>query len=272
MWGAIFGDIVGSLYEFRAKPPENFPLLHPAAYFTDDTVLTVAVADHFVHEINVISLFQQYGRRYSNCGFGARFYQWIWNDNPQPLQSWGNGAAMRISPVGWVASNEHEVLSLARNITTVSHNHPEGIRGAQAVAMAIFLAHRRGRNDAIRIGEKLQIIDRIESMFGYDLHTPLRERNSNPPPFFEWDPASYLISCQYSVPIALRIFMESQNFTDAIRKAVLLGGDTDTIACITGSIAEAFYGIPSDYIQYVCGKLPKEFISVINSFFEKFGH
>lgn len=276
MWGAIFGDIVGSLYEFRSQPSENFPLLNPNAFFTDDTVLSIAVADYILTGTDITKVFQQYGRNYPNAGYGTRFCQWLWMDEPRPINSWGNGAAMRISPVGWAADNEQEVLSLARKITEVSHNHPEGIKGAQTTAMAVFLAKRANRRyrlkknfDAMQISmekEKEIIREKLENLFGYDLHTPLSERTLIPPDDFDGDSTAFPVSCQYSVPTAIRLFLESKDFTHAVRSAVLLGGDTDTMACITGSIAEAFYGIPADHVKYVQGKLPKDFIEIIEQF------
>ncbi|WP_457558733.1 ADP-ribosylglycohydrolase family protein [Candidatus Harpocratesius sp.] len=277
MLGAIFGDIVGSIYEFKEIPKEKFLLLNPKAYFTDDTVLTIAVAEFLLTNENLTNenlidknlsdLLQRYGRRYKNCGFGANFRKWMMSSTPQPYNSWGNGSAMRVSPVGFFYSTEEEVIQVAEKTAKITHNHIEGIKGAQATALAIFLA-RNKRNS------KEKILQYLEYRFNYDLHTPLQiEKNRSKIKSKQEKKVStaknFEVSCQKTVPLAIRAFLESRNFPDTIRKAISLGGDTDTIACIAGGIAESFYGIPKPIINYTKQKLPSEFIAVIDKFQQK---
>ncbi|MCF2139181.1 MAG: ADP-ribosylglycohydrolase family protein [Candidatus Lokiarchaeota archaeon] len=277
MLGAIFGDIVGSIYEFKEIPKGKFLLLNPKAYFTDDTVLTIAIAEFLLTSENLsienlstenlTNILQRYGRKYRNCGFGANFRKWMMSSTPQPYNSWGNGSAMRVSPVGFFYSTEEEVLQVAEQTAKITHNHPEGIKGAQATALAVFLA----RNNKY---SKKEILEYLEHRFKYDLHTSLQLQKNKPKINSKQEEKISLaknfdVSCQKTVPLAIRAFFESQSFPDTIRKAVSIGGDTDTIACIAGAIAESFYGIPKPIINYTRNKLPLEFIAVIDKFQRK---
>lgn len=243
--GAIIGDIAGSRFEFRNRKSKEFQLFVPGCAPTDDSIMTLAVAEALMESgENVDALpgcavkwMQRYGRRYPNCGFGGSFYRWIFADDPRPYQSWGNGAAMRVSPVGYYARSEEEVRALAHAVTAVSHDHPEGLKGAEAVAMAIFLA-RSG-------ADKAEIRARIERNY-YRIDFTLDEIRPN----YRFD-----VSCQGSVPQALEAFFEATDYEDAIRNAISIGGDSDTIAAITGGIAAAHFGIPEEIAQRAEGYL-----------------
>ncbi|MCK4667685.1 ADP-ribosylglycohydrolase family protein, partial [Candidatus Dependentiae bacterium] len=224
MLGAIVGDVVGSVYEWNNIKTTEFPLFKSISKFTDDTVLTIAVADTLLHDLDYAETFKEYTRKYPGRGYGGNFSRWVKTDSNEPYNSWGNGSAMRVSPVGWVFNSLQIVLDQAKKSADVTHNHPEGIKGAQAVASAIFFA---------RSGEEKKIIKAfIMDEFGYNLDRSLAAIR----PSYKFD-----VSCQGTVPEAIIAFLESENFEDAIRKAISLGGDSDTLACITGSIAEAFY-------------------------------
>ncbi len=232
MIGAIAGDIIGSVYERHRIKTKDFPLFSQGCRFTDDSVLTVALADAILSGRNYDKLMREYYRRYPRAGYGGMFRQWAQNDDGKPYNSFGNGSAMRISPVGFAFDNLEEVLKKAKLYTEITHNHPEGIKGAQATASAIFLA-RNGRS-------KKEIRGYIESNFAYDLSRTLDDIR----PYYRFD-----VTCQGSVPEAIIAFLESEDYEDAIRNAVSLGGDSDTQACITGGIAEAFYGSVPEHIE-----------------------
>jgi len=254
MLGAIAGDIIGSVYEFRPIKTTNFELFSPGCTFTDDTVLTVALADSILHNESYEKKMKQYYRLYPDAGYGSMFHVWARSDKSKPYGSFGNGAAMRISPVGFVFQSLEEVLNKAKEYTEITHNHPEGIKGAQATAAAIFLA-RTGKI-------KKEIKSAIESMFGYDLSRTLDEISPN----YTFDE-----TCQGTVPESLTAFFESENFEDAIRKAVSLGGDSDTLACITGGIAQAFYnGVPKIIEDKVYKVLDKKLGKITKEFLEKY--
>ncbi|MHB1557077.1 MAG: ADP-ribosylglycohydrolase family protein, partial [Isosphaeraceae bacterium] len=239
MLGAIAGDIIGSRFEHAAFKSTQFSLFHPRCRFTDDTVLTVALADSLLHGIPYVELLKSYYRAYPHAGYGGNFHQWARSDRAEPYNSWGNGSAMRVSPVGFAFNTLDEVLDQARRSAEVTHDHPEGIKGAQAIASSVFLA-RTGRT-------KEQIKDHVETAFGYDVSTPLDE--IRPRYCFE-------VSCRASVPQAIRSFLESRDFEDAVRLAVSLGGDSDTLACMAGGIAQAFYGeVPERIRQGVYERL-----------------
>jgi ADP-ribosylglycohydrolase len=254
MYGAIAGDIIGSLYEgFNIKTTE-FELFKNKSRFTDDTVLTVAIADALLSNKDYTSKLQEYGRKYPNAGYGGTFYKWIFSDNPQPYNSWGNGSAMRVSPVAYAFDNLERVLNEAEKSAAVTHNHPEGVKGAQAIATAIFLA-RKGKS-------KSEIKSYIQNTFSYDLERTI----DNIRPQYTFD-----VSCQGSVPEAIIAFLESNSFEDAVRLAVSIGGDSDTIAAMAGSISEAFYGeVPGHILEEVKNRLPGEFIKVIETFNKRF--
>jgi ADP-ribosylglycohydrolase len=232
MIGAIAGDIIGSVYEHHQIKTKEFPLFHPQCRFTDDTVLTVAIADAILSGRPYIESVREIGRRYSGAGYGEAFIRWLHSDDPRPYKSWGNGSAMRVSPVGFAFQSEEEVLRQAKMTAEISHNHPEGIKGAQATALAVFLA-RTG------IGKE-QIRSRIAKKFGYDMNRTA----DNIRPAYSFD-----LSCQGTVPEAIIAFLDSDSYEDAVRNAISLGGDSDTLACITGGIAEAFYGDITEEIQ-----------------------
>jgi ADP-ribosylglycohydrolase len=255
MLGAIIGDVIGSVHEWQATKTKDFPLLVPRSTFTDDSVLTVAVAEWILTGKNLIDLFHSYVQAFPRRGYGGMFREWAQGRSRKPYGSFGNGAAMRVSPVGFAFKSMEEVLNKARQSTAVTHDHPEGIRGAQATAVAIFLA-RHGR-------DKSEIRRMIEEDLGYDLNVKLDEIR----PTYEFDE-----TCQGSVPQAFAAFFESQGYEDAIRNAISLGGDADTLACITGGIAEAYYdGVPQELEQQVMPRLDKRLVSLIDRFREQFG-
>ena len=252
MLGAMIGDIVGSVYEWNNIKTTDFPLFQQSCFFTDDTVLTAATAKALMTDGDFSAAYQNFARRYPQRGYGGNFSHWIYSNDPQPYNSWGNGSAMRISPVGFAFDSEEMVLETAERSAKVTHNHPEGIKGAQSTALAILLARGGKSQEEIR--------HEIMSRFGYDLDRTLDEIR----PGYAFD-----VSCQGSVPEAMIAFLESQGYEDAIRKAISLGGDSDTIACITGGIAEAFYGgVPVDIAAEGQKFLPNEFIKVMAAFQE----
>lgn len=255
MLGAIIGDIVGSIYEFHNLDPKttNFPFFIPRCFFTDDTVLTIALAESILTGESYTVLLKQYGRRYPNAGYGLRFKNWIYSTTTEPYNSYGNGSAMRVSPVGFAYSTLERVLEKAKESAAVTHNHPEGIKGAQAIAAAIFLA-RNGKT-------KNEIQEFIESTFNYDLSIPLDQIR----PTYSFDE-----SCQRTVPPAIRCFLESNNFEHAIRLAISLGGDSDTLACITGGMAQAMYNIPESIRQQSLTFIPIEFQEILFQFEKNF--
>ncbi len=224
MIGAIAGDIIGSVYEMHNTTTTDFPLFGPYSRFTDDTVLTVAVAHVLLHGGSYAEKFREYYNLYPDAGYGYGFRDWARSKSSGPYNSFGNGSAMRVSPVGFALGDLEDVLLEARRTAEVTHNHPEGIKGAQAVAAAVFLA-RTGKS-------KEDIKYYIENSFGYSLDESLDEIRKC---------YSFDVTCQGSVPQAIRAFMESYNYEDAVRKAISIGGDSDTITCIAGGIAEAFY-------------------------------
>jgi len=224
MLGAIIGDYIGSIYERFNRKSTEFPLFRDDCRFTDDTILTLAVADAFMNKKDYAATIAEYARKYPLAGYGGSFINWLDSPNLKPYNSWGNGSAMRVSSIGWLCNNYEEVLLEAKRSAEVTHNHPEGIKGAQAIAACVFWA-RTGYS-------KTQIRTDVYVNFGYDLNRTLDEIR----PTYEFD-----VSCQGSVPEAIIAFLESDNFEDCIRKAISIGGDSDTIAAMAGGIAEAFY-------------------------------
>ncbi len=254
MLGAIIGDIVGSVYEWDNIKTTNFPFFQAKCFFTDDSVLTVATAKTLLSGMGYAEVYQDFAQRYPGRGYGGNFQHWIYREDPQPYNSWGNGSAMRVSPVGFTFDSVEEVLHEAERSAAVTHNHPEGVKGAQATALAILLARQGVSQPEIRT--------EIAGRFGYNLGRTLDQIR----PEYSFD-----VSCQGSVPEAIIAFLESVDFEDAIRKAISLGGDSDTIACITGGIAEAFYGgVPDEIAQQTYGYLPEEFIDIIEAFQGKY--
>lgn len=255
MIGAIAGDIIGSVYEADPIKTKDFPLFHPQCRFTDDSVLTIAVARAILTDTDYRRRVWEMGRRYPHAGYGGTFAGWLGSDDPQPYNSWGNGAAMRVSPVGWAFDSMDAVLREAARTAEISHNHPEGIKGAQAAALAVFLA--RTISDKTRI--KKELVDR----FGYDLNRTIDRIR----PGYHFD-----ISCQGTVPEAVIAFLEADSYEDAIRNAVSLGGDSDTLACITGAVAEAYYGpVAQPILEKVKEILPSDLWSITRQFCRKYG-
>ncbi|MDR3227615.1 MAG: ADP-ribosylglycohydrolase family protein [Prevotellaceae bacterium] len=254
MIGAIAGDIIGSVYEWHNVKTTEFALFSEKSKFTDDTVLTVAVADSLLNNKDFAKTIWEYGNRNRGRGYGGRFRAWLDNKNPQPYLSYGNGSAMRVSAVGFAYNNLEEVLEVAKQTAEVTHNHPEGIKGAQAVAAAVFLA-KQGKT-------KEEIKKYVSETFLYNLDFSLDEIR----PTYTFD-----VSCQGSVPQSIVAFLESTDFENAIRLAISIGGDSDTIACIAGGIASAYYKvIPNEILNFVYDKLPNEFIEILDEFDKKF--
>lgn len=253
--GAIAGDIIGSVFEFNNTKRTDFDLFCPKSSFTDDSVLTVAAMDALSHQKDYAESYLAFGKNYPRRGYGGHFRQWLRAEKPEPpYNSWGNGSAMRASPVGWYGRNMDEVMAEARKSAEVTHNHPEGIKGAQAVASAVYLARTGSSKDEIR--------QFITDTFQYDLARKLDDIR----PTYGFD-----VSCQGSVPEAIIAFLESTDFESAIRLAISIGGDSDTIACITGGIAEAYYkGVPVDIVDCVAALLPDEFMRIIEDFSLKY--
>ncbi len=254
MIGAIAGDIIGSAYEFDSVKSTDFKLFPSEARFTDDTVLTITVADCILNGKNYTSTFKEYGHRYPNAGYGSMFARWLDSDYSRPYNSYGNGSAMRVSPIGFAFSTFQSVMDEARKTAEVTHSHPEGIKGAQAVAISIHLVREGYSKDAIR--------DYVEETFEYDLHRTLDEIR----PSYTFDE-----TCPGSVPESIIAFLESNDYEDAVRKAVSLGGDSDTMACIAGGIAHAYYKvIPKYIIDKVRGILNEKLLYVVDQFTERY--
>lgn len=250
MIGAIAGDIIGSVYERHNLKRVDFPLFDPRCRFTDDTVLTVAVADAILTGSDCAGKLREYFRLYPNRGYGPGFSRWAASNRSSPYYSMGNGSAMRVSPVGFAFDTLDEVLEQAKRSAEVTHNHPEGINGAQAVASAVFLG-RTGNS-------KEEVKAYIERTFGYNLSEPLDEIRRS----YRFD-----MTCPGSVPQAIIAFLESNDFEDAVRKAISIGGDSDTIACMAGGIAQAFYGgIPKEIEDKVRSLLDQRLNRVLTEF------
>lgn len=260
MYGAILGDIIGSPYEFdMGGKCKDFPLFSRNSTYTDDTVMTIAVADAFLSTAanaedadirrRLIRSMQTYGRKFPYAGYGGMFRRWLRSDNPQPYGSYGNGSAMRVSSIAWLYDDLDTVRRMARLSAEVTHNHPEGIKGAEAAASAIYLA-RTGST-------KEQIKAYMEDTFGYDLSRTCDEIR----PTYH-----HVESCQETVPEAITAFLEGESFEDVLRTAVSLGGDCDTLTCIAGSIAEGFYGIPEELKQECRNRLPGQLLEVLQKF------
>ena len=257
MYGAILGDIIGSPYEFdRGNKSKDFPLFSRNSKFTDDSVMTLAVADAFLPiapntddaeiRCRLVRSMQTYGRKYPYAGYGGMFRRWLKDSKPQPYGSYGNGSAMRVSSAGWLFDNLETVRHMARLSAEVTHNHPEGIKGAEATASAIFLA-RTGST-------KAEIKTYIEANFHYDLSRSCDEIR----PTYR-----HMESCQETVPEAITAFLEGRSFEDVIRTAVSLGGDCDTLTAIAGSIAEGFYGVPEELKRQCREHLPEDLRKVL---------
>ena len=257
MIGAIIGDVVGSRFEFNNILSKEFEFFHPNCEFTDDTVMTCAVAqgimdskaDYSDLSEKTIQAMQRIGRQFPYCGYGARFVNWMFSDNPQPYNSCGNGSAMRISPVGFVSRDVEEAKRLSAAVTCISHDHPEGMKGAEATAIAIVMARQGNTKDEIRKA--------MEDY--YDLSTTVDEQRE------KWHGHGKEI-CQIAVPQALVCFFEGENFEDVIRNCISIGGDSDTIAAIAGGIAEAYFGVPEDFQKKVRRYVSPKLLSVSDAF------
>ena len=235
MIGAIAGDIIGSVYEFNNIKTIEFPLFSRESHFTDDTVHTVALADSIMNGIDYTSKLKEYYGYYPNASYGGMFRRWVSSTDTQPYNSYGNGSAMRVSPAGYAFDTLEETLRQAEISAAVTHNHPEGVKGAKATAAAIFLARQGAGKHRIR--------EYVESNFAYDLSEPLDSIR-------EW--YYFNETCQETVPQGIIAFLESESYEDAIRKVISIGGDSDTLGSITGGIAQAFYGgVPKDITDKV---------------------
>ena len=260
MYGAILGDIIGSPYEFdQGSKTKEFPLFSRHCTYTDDTVMTIAVADAFLEggeetqlRNRLIASMQCYGRAFPNAGYGGMFRRWLRTPDPKPYGSYGNGSAMRVSSAAWLFHDLDTVRRMARLSAEVTHNHPEGIKGAEATAAAIYLA-RTGST-------KAQIKTYIQENFHYDLS---RTCDQIRPGY------RHVESCQETVPEAITAFLEGESFEDVIRTAVSLGGDCDTLTCIAGSMAEGFYGVPEELKAECRNRLPEKLKRVLLAFEER---
>lgn len=263
MIGSIIGDIVGSVYEFTPNniKTKQFEFFNPNGSYTDDSILTFAIADWLLHGGEVAHYYSKYGEKYPwpMGGYGGGFKLWlvrsIRQQDYRPYNSCGNGSAMRVGPVGWVFDTIEEILAKAKESAECTHNHPEGIKGAQATALAIMMA-RHGC-------DKNEIRSEIEKRFEYDLQFTCEQIR----PTYTWGG-----TCQDSVPQAIVAFLDGEDYEDSIRNAISIGGDSDTIGCITGSIAEAYFGVPADLRNSAMNYLPEEFQSIISEFENKFGN
>ena len=254
MLGAIIGDIAGSVYEFNNIKSEDFPLLEDRCFFTDDSVMTVAVAEALLNgkrdekktEACMVKAMKKYGKAFPNAGYGGRFSGWLESKEPKPYGSYGNGSAMRVSPVAWYFHSLEKVEKFAEISARVTHDHPEGIKGVKAVAVAIFMA-RNGR-------DKDYIKRYLELKYRYDFSRTLDEIR----PTYQFDE-----TCQGTVPVALEAFFEAESFEDTIRKAISVGGDSDTVAAIAGSVAEAVYPIPKEMPERPKSFLGKKLLALL---------
>lgn len=262
MYGAIIGDIAGSVFEFDSTKSKGFELFGEGCRVTDDSVMTVAVADALLglggdetdDEIMaaVSASLKKWGRKYPHAGYGGRFKQWLMSEDSSPYGSFGNGSAMRVSPAAWLYDDIKESIKVAGLTAAVTHDHPEGLKGAKAVTCAIHLARYGAPKKRIRQG--------VENYFGYDLHKACRDIRKD----YEFD-----VSCQGSVPEAIIAFLDGTDYEDVIREAIALGGDADTQAAIAGSIAEAFYEVPDELIEQAKRFIPEDMQAVIDRFYER---
>lgn len=267
--GAICGDMIGVPYEFRKnKADQNFPLWTNYSKFSDDTVMTIAVAEWLLHPpyntYNLTSIMQKWGRKYRNAGYGHLFGKWIDSDNPQPYNSFGNGSAMRVSPIGCAFKTEETTLIMAEQSASVSHNHPEGIKGARTVAWSIwyFLRGISNVNEKNSLELYRQTFKEKFCHFDYNINrTPKQIIDSG----YKFDS-----TCQGSVPEAICCFLNSNSYEETIRNAIYLNGDCDTQAAIAGSIAAAYWGIPKDIAEEGLDRLPDDMYNILERFSEKY--
>ncbi|MEX0959204.1 MAG: ADP-ribosylglycohydrolase family protein [Burkholderiales bacterium] len=250
MLGAIIGDIVGSIYEFNNHRSKQFEFFGAGADFTDDTVCTIAVADALLNDLDPVEALRDWCTRYPNRGYGSMFRHWLSSGDPRPYGSFGNGAAMRVSPAALLATSLDDALAKARAVTVVTHNHPEGLKGAAATAHAIFLARSGEGPERIR--------DAIQSEYGYDLN---RTVDGIRPNYY------FNETCQETVPEALICALKATDFEDAIRNAISIGGDSDTVAAIAGGVAEALFGLPDAIRQEAESRLPAEMNALLKKLY-----
>ena len=253
MLGVIAGDIIGSWYEFHATKEKEFELFHPKSKFTDDTTLSMAIAKSILDDEPYLDNVVDFGLRYFDVGYGGSFKKWLKGDEHLPYNSWGNGSAMRVSPIAFAFDTEEKVLEEARKSAEITHNHPEGIKGAEATALAIFMARKGASKEEIR--------ERITTEFEYDLSRTVDEIR----PTYKFE-----VSCQKSVPESIICFLDSNSFEDCIRNCVSLGGDADTMAAIAGGIAEAYYGVPKEIEEKINEYLSDEFVEILQRFKNEF--
>ena len=254
MIGAIAGDVIGSVYEFKRIKRKDFPLFGPGSELTDDSVLTLAVALCLLTGRPYAAALKEFGRKYPDRGYGGGFLNWLSLEGLEPYNSFGNGAAMRVSPVGFAGGSAEEVLEEAQRSAAATHDHPEGIKGAQATALAIHLARGGADKEGIR--------KEISARFGYDLDRTVDRIR----PGYHFDE-----TCQGTVPEAIVCFLDSGSYEDAVRNAVSLGGDSDTLACITGGIAEAFYrSIPAEIVRETLLRVPAPLLPILKTFEARF--
>jgi ADP-ribosylglycohydrolase len=260
MYGAILGDIIGSVYEWENIKTKEFPLFVRPSRYTDDSAMTIAVAEALLDALGkdraarqdaVIRSMQKWGRRYPHAGYGGSFRKWLRDPHPHPYNSWGNGSAMRVSAAGWLYDTLEETLKAAEDTAIVTHSHPEGIRGAACVAAVIWMARNGKTKDEIRMF--------VTDAFGYDLSLTCDEIR----PGYRFD-----VSCQGTVPVAITAFLEGKDFEDVIRTAVSLGGDCDTLTCIAGGMAEAMYGVPEELKEECRKRLEPDMVKVLDRFGE----
>lgn len=252
MLGAIIGDIIGSRYESRPVKSKDFPLFDDFSRFTDDTVLTIAVANALLKGTPYAEEIRHFALQHPKAGYGGRFRHWLMLNSHEPYNSYGNGSAMRVSSIGFMAQSQEWALSEAKKSAEITHNHPEGIKGAQSVALAIYLARTGADKETIR--------QTITERFGYDLSCTIDEIK----PTYKFD-----VTCQGSVPESIIAFLDSTDYESAIRNAIWLGGDADTMACIAGGIAEAFYQeILTHLLDEAMKRLPDDFKRVIEEFYQ----
>lgn len=251
LYGAIGGDIIGSCFERNNIKSKEFTLFRSFSHVTDDSVMTIATAEALLTDRDYKKAFLTWGRAYSHAGYGGQFMHWLHSDNPQPYNSWGNGSAMRVSPVALAMETEEDVLREAEASAAVTHNHPEGIKGAQAAALAVFMARTGASKEDIR--------QAMEDRFQYDVSSFTLDE-IRPKHFFD-------VSCQGTLPVAIRAFLESEDYEDAVRNAISIGGDSDTIAAITGGIALAFYGnMPEAVVLEIESRLPPDMKELCDRF------
>ena len=249
MLGAMIGDIVGSRFEFNNIKTKKFKLFNMReSTMTDDSIMTVAVADSLVNNKNIISSLKEWGQKYPNAGYGSRFFYWVLSNESEPYNSCGNGSAMRVSSVGWIANSEEEVRELSKKVTEVTHNHPEGLKGAEVTAMCVYYA---------RMGKDKEFIKNYVEQY-YDLNFDYEELRRT----YVHDAEI----CQVTVPQAIYCFLISKDFEDCLRTTISIGGDCDTTAAISCAIAEAYYGIPSEIKNEAMKFIPNEIKKVINQF------